>query len=65
MLVDKFDNTCYVYTWLDNKIKFLQIKCFKDKNKSSLLVSLNTILTNSSIKSTNAFVFTLTIRINI
>ncbi len=38
MFLDEFDSICYVCTWLNNKIKRLQIKCLKNKNKVSLLV---------------------------
>ena len=38
MFLDKFDGIRYVYTWLNNKIKRLRVKCFKNKNKVSLLV---------------------------
>ncbi len=37
IFLDNFDNICYVCIQLNNKIKYLQIKHFKNKNKNSLL----------------------------
>ncbi len=37
MLLDNFDNICYICIWLNNKIKCLQIEYFKNKNKTNLL----------------------------
>jgi len=38
MFLDDFDSICYVCIRLNNKIKRLRIKYFKNKNKVSLLV---------------------------
>ncbi len=38
MFLDNFDNICYICIWLNNKIKYLRIKYFKNKNKINLLI---------------------------